>query len=67
VIEHGSGARRALEWFLNRSEVEPSDRDLDEFRWFLELIIEGGGDHVTLPDWERRQQTHALDRAAPIH
>ena len=55
MIEHGSGARRALEWFLNRSEQEPTDRDLDEFRWFLELIIEGGGDHVTLADWERAQ------------
>jgi hypothetical protein len=53
VIEHGSGARRALEWFLNKSQEEPTDADLDEFRWFLELIIEGGGDHMTLPDWER--------------
>jgi hypothetical protein len=55
VIEHGSGARRALEWFLDRSDREPTDHDLEEFRWFLELIIEGGGDQVTLPDWERAQ------------
>jgi hypothetical protein len=55
VIEHGSGARRALEWFLDRSDQEPTDHDLEEFRWFLELIIEGGGDQVTLPDWERAQ------------
>ena len=53
MIEQGSGARRALEWFLNKSAEEPTDHDLEEFRWFLELIIEGGGDHVTLPDWER--------------
>ena len=59
MIEHGSGARRALEWFLNRSGDEPTDQDLEEFRWFLELIIEGGGDHVTLPDWERAQTLRA--------
>jgi hypothetical protein len=44
-----------LEWFLDRSDREPTDHDLEEFRWFLELIIEGGGDQVTLPDWERAQ------------
>jgi hypothetical protein len=59
VIEQGSGARRALEWFLNRREDEPTNDDLEEFRWFLELIIEGGGDHVTLPDWERAQASRA--------
>ncbi len=59
MIDHGSGARRALEWFLNRSEEEPTNDDLEEFRWFLELIIEGGGDHVTLPDWERAQALRA--------
>ena len=59
MIEQGSGARRALEWFLNRSEAEPTNDDLEEFRWFLELIIEGGGDHVTLPDWERAQSQRA--------
>ncbi len=56
VVKQGSGARRALEWFLSRSEVEPTDQDLEEFRWFLELIIEGGGDQVTLPDWERARE-----------
>ncbi|MCI0431842.1 MAG: hypothetical protein L0210_15030 [Rhodospirillales bacterium] len=45
-----------MEWFLSRSEVEPTDQDLEEFRWFLELIIEGGGDQVTLPDWERARE-----------
>jgi hypothetical protein len=53
VIEQSSGARRALEWFLNRTNEEPSDQDIEDFRWFLELIIEGESDHVTLPDWER--------------
>ena len=62
MIEHGSGARRALEWFLSRTAEEPTDQDLEEFRWFLELIIEGGGDHVTLPDWER---AHGLHDSAP--
>jgi len=57
VVNQGSGARRALEWFLDRTEQEPTDQDLDEFRWFLELIIEGGGDQVTLPDWERTRAT----------
>jgi hypothetical protein len=42
-----------LEWFLNRTNEEPSDQDIEDFRWFLELIIEGESDHVTLPDWER--------------
>jgi hypothetical protein len=64
VIEQGSGARRALEWFLSRSAEEPTDQDLEEFRWFLELIIEGGGDHVTLPDWERAQGLRATVRPA---
>ena len=67
MIEHGSGARRALEWFLNRSEQEPTDRDLDEFRWFLELIIEGGGDHVTLADWERAHTAQRPNRPASVH
>ena len=53
MIEQSSGARRALEWFLNRTNEEPSDQDIEDFRWFLELIIEGESDHVTLPDWER--------------
>ena len=53
MIEQSSGARRALEWFLNRTNEEPSDQDIEDFRWFLELIIEGDSDHVTLPDWER--------------
>ena len=57
MVKHGSGARRALEWFVNRSEVVPTDQDLEEFRWFLELIIEAGGDQVTLPDWERARGT----------
>ena len=53
MIEQNSGARRALEWFLNRTNDEPSHQDLEEFRWFLEFIIEGDGDQVTLPEWER--------------
>lgn len=53
MIDQSSGARRTLEWFLDRTNQEPSDQDLDEFRWFLELIIEADSDHVTLPDWER--------------
>ena len=53
MIEQSSGARRALEWFLNRTNEEPSDQDIEEFRWFLELVIEGDGDQVTLPEWER--------------
>jgi hypothetical protein len=53
VIDQSSGARRALEWFLNRTSEEPSDQDLEEFSWFLELIIEGDSDQVTLPEWER--------------
>ena len=53
MIEQSSGARRALEWFLDRTNEEPSDQDLEEFRWFLELIIEGDSDQVTLPEWER--------------
>ena len=53
MIEQSSGARRALEWFLNRTNEEPSDQDIEDFRWFLELIIEGDSDHMTLPDWER--------------
>jgi hypothetical protein len=57
VIEHDSGARRALQWFLNRSDQEPSDRDLQEFKRFLELMIDGERDHVTLPDWERARGT----------
>ncbi|HVG82727.1 MAG TPA: hypothetical protein VNB28_10640 [Methylomirabilota bacterium] len=62
MIERGSGARRALEWFLSRRAEEPTDQDLEEFRWFLELIIEGGDDPVTLPDWER---AHGLHASAP--
>lgn len=67
MIEHGSGARRALEWFLSRSEEEPTDHDLEEFRWFLELIIEGGGEHVTLPDWERAQRVRSTVRPASLN
>ena len=63
MVEHGSGARRALEWFLNRAQEEPTDQDLDEFRWFLELIIESGGDQVTLPDWERAHGVASVGHA----
>jgi len=59
VIEHGSGARRALEWFLDRTDKEPSETDLEEFRWFLELMIDGSSGQVTLPEWERGFGDHS--------
>lgn len=53
LIEQGSGARRALEWFLDRRDEEPSETDLEEFRWFLELMIDCPSGQITLPEWER--------------
>lgn len=52
----GSGARRALEWFLERSFEEPSDDDLLELRRFLETLVDGDGDSEphSLPEWEVR-------------
>jgi hypothetical protein len=52
----GSGARRALEWFLERSPEEPSDDDLLELRRFLETLVDGdgGSEPLSLPEWEVR-------------
>ena len=57
MIERDSGARRALQWFLSRSDQEPSDRDLQEFKHFLEVMIDGERDYVTLADWEHARGT----------
>ena len=55
-MREGSGARRALEWFLERSFEEPSDDELVELRRFLETLVDGDneGEPLSLPEWEVR-------------
>jgi hypothetical protein len=53
-VANATGARRAMEWFLGTSVVEPSDADLLELHCFLRDLVDriDAGTELNLPEWE---------------
>ena len=49
-----NGARRAIEWFIGASNVEPSDGDLIDLHGFLRNLVDriDAGAELDLPEWE---------------
>jgi hypothetical protein len=49
-----NGARRAIEWFIGTSDIEPSDGDLTDLHSFLRDLVDriDAGSELDLPEWE---------------
>ena len=64
-----TGARRAMEWFLGTSVVEPSDADLLELHCFLHDLMEriDAGTELNLPEWEVRAAEAAMEPCTALN
>ena len=63
-----TGARKAIEWFLGRSQEEPSDTDLVELHRFLrELDRIDTGTELNLPEWEVLSATPEPERRRALN
>ena len=64
-----TGARKAIEWFLGRSQEEPSDTDLVELHRFLRDLMDriDTGTELNLPEWEVLSATPEPERRRALN